>query len=73
MLKEFEEKAYTNLKVSIKNRYGISLNEVNNNAQEWLLNAAKIHTSANLQRMSQKLLDDFRKNLLGPIGLELPS
>ena len=38
----------------------------------WLLSAAKRHTSGDIRRMAQRLLDDFRKNLLGNITLELP-
>jgi ribosome biogenesis GTPase A len=30
------------------------------------------HTSGDTLRMAQRLLDDFRRSLLGPISLELP-
>ena len=39
----------------------------------WLAAAAARHTSGDLQRMSTKLLDDFRRSHLGPIALELPN
>lgn len=38
----------------------------------WLAAAADRHTSGNRLRMAQRLLDDFRRSLLGPIALELP-
>jgi len=41
-------------------------------AANWLLAAASRHTSGDSLRMSQRLLDDYRRGLLGPIALELP-
>ncbi len=38
----------------------------------WLTAAAARHTSGDTPRMAQRLLDDFRRGLLGPIALELP-
>ncbi len=38
----------------------------------WLETAAARHTSGDTARMAQRLLDDFRRSLLGPIALELP-
>ncbi|MFM7169961.1 MAG: ribosome biogenesis GTPase YlqF [Cyanobium sp.] len=40
--------------------------------EAWLTLAAARHTSGDRVRMAQRLLDDFRKGLLGPIGLEVP-
>ncbi len=57
---------------TLSNRYGIDLTDEKNNADLWLHNAAIYHTSGDLNRMSQRLLDDFRKSLMGPISLELP-
>ena len=56
----------------LQNRYGIFVNESIKDKYSWLLSAAERHTSGDTQRMSQRLLDDFRKNLLGNISLELP-
>ena len=56
----------------LQNRYGIFLNESIKDRSSWLLSAAERHTSGDTMRMSQRLLDDFRKNLLGNISLELP-
>ncbi|MFZ9753952.1 MAG: GTPase, partial [Cyanobium sp.] len=41
-------------------------------AEAWLAAAAARHTSGDGLRMAQRLLDDFRRSLLGPIALELP-
>jgi ribosome biogenesis GTPase A len=41
-------------------------------AEAWLAAAALRHTSGDTARMAQRLLDDFRRSLLGPISLELP-
>ena len=40
--------------------------------EAWLEAAATRHTSGGEGRMAQRLLDDFRRGLLGPIALELP-
>jgi ribosome biogenesis GTPase A len=34
--------------------------------------AAGRHTSGDLARMAQRLLDDYRRGMLGPLALELP-
>jgi len=41
-------------------------------AHAWLAAAAARHTSGDTLRMAQRVLDDFRRSLLGPIALELP-
>ena len=56
----------------LQNRYGIFFNDSITDKSSWLLSAAERHTSGDTMRMSQRLLDDFRKNLLGNISLELP-
>ena len=56
----------------LKKRYGVDYSRIKTNAHEWLLSAAELHTSSDTRRMSQRLLDDFRKSLLGLISLELP-
>ena len=56
----------------LENRYGIFCNTSIKDKSSWLLSAAERHTSGDVRRMSQRLLDDFRKNLLGNISLELP-
>ena len=56
----------------LQNIYVIFVNETIKDNSLWLLSAAERHTSGDIRRMSQRLLDDFRKNLLGNISLELP-
>ena len=56
----------------LETRYGISAPQKNNDVHKWLLSAAARHTSSNTRRMAQRLIDDFRKSLLGKICLELP-
>ncbi len=57
---------------SIEKRYGVNLNPQSINIENWLIEASKIHTSSDTNRMAQRILDDFRKVLLGKISLELP-
>ena len=56
----------------LQNRYGIFVDRAIKDKSLWLLSAAKRHTSGDIRRMAQRILDDFRKNLLGNISLELP-
>ncbi|TGG92589.1 MAG: ribosome biogenesis GTPase YlqF [Aphanocapsa feldmannii 277cV] len=50
-------------------RYGVS---PEGDSHGWLQAAADRHTSGDGERMAQRLLDDFRKGLLGSAGLEHP-
>ncbi|MEI8250876.1 MAG: ribosome biogenesis GTPase YlqF [Synechococcus sp. ELA057] len=58
----------------LETRYGIpaesAMNELT--ASRWLESAAQRHTSGDTGRMAQRLLDDFRRGVLGAIALELP-
>ena len=56
----------------LQNRYGIFVDRAIKDKSLWLLSAAERHTSGDIRRMAQRILDDFRKNLLGNISLELP-
>ncbi len=56
----------------LQTRYGVSMEGNDNDPSKWVEMAAALHTSNDSRRMSQRLLDDFRKNLLGQISLELP-
>ena len=38
----------------------------------WLSAMAQRHTSGETTRMAQRLLDDFRRGVLGPLALEVP-
>ncbi len=72
LLCDFEKKDIGFNRGSLEHRYGIPLENQERNLHEWLSNTAEVHTSADIRRMAQKLLDDFRKSLLGQIILELP-
>ena len=53
----------------LQGRYGVATSP---EVEDWLSAAALRHTSGDTLRMAQRLLDDFRRSLLGPISLELP-
>ncbi|QNG27542.1 ribosome biogenesis GTPase YlqF [Synechococcus sp. HK01-R] len=56
----------------LESRYGIPLAGGTADPALWMQAAAERHTSADTARMSQRLMDDFRKSALGSIALELP-
>jgi ribosome biogenesis GTPase A len=58
----------------LERRYGVTAAAVlqETTASDWLAAAAQRHTSGDTARMAQRLLDDFRRGVLGPIALELP-
>ena len=39
---------------------------------DWIDEAASKHTSGDKRRMSHKLLEDYRNQMLGKIALEVP-
>ena len=53
----------------LETRYGVPFR---GSPYLWLTTAAERHTSSNTERMAQRLIDDFRKGMLGLISLELP-
>jgi ribosome biogenesis GTPase A len=55
----------------LEGRYGVPL--AFGEGEAWLAAAAARHTSGDLLRMAQRLLDDFRRSQLGTITLELPT
>ena len=56
----------------LEQRYGIAVEAGPGSAHAWLSAAALKHTSGQSERMAQRLLDDYRRSVLGPIALELP-
>ena len=59
----------------LERRYGLPVPPLEGampDAHGWLEAAAGRHTSGDLARMAQRLLDDFRRGMLGPLALELP-
>ncbi len=73
MLPNLGESTYLSINNSIYKRYGISLESCGNDPHRWLLDTAILHTSKDIRRMAQKLLDDYRKALLGQITLDQPA
>ncbi|QNJ07277.1 ribosome biogenesis GTPase A [Synechococcus sp. MEDNS5] len=57
----------------LESRYGVPLDGTTEDPAYWLEAVAERHTSGDTARMSQRLLDDFRKSALGSIALELPA
>ncbi len=58
--------------VTVEKRYGVCLPKEGHEAHNWLKEVSDRHTSGDTARMAQRLLDDFRRTLLGQISLELP-
>ena len=56
----------------LERRYGVALAVDPVDAIGWLSAAAERHTSGDTARMAQRVLDDFRRGMLGAIALELP-
>ena len=56
----------------LQRRYGIPISPKRTDLNTWLISVAQRHTSGDTLRMAQRILDDFRKTLLGKISLELP-
>ena len=73
LLSSLEEQAAAGVASGIlEQRYGINLAGDTAEAHAWLSAVAERHTSGDKERMAQRILDDFRRELLGPISLELP-
>tara|TARA_Y100001968_G_scaffold332299_1_gene389921 strand:+ start:7966 stop:8832 length:867 start_codon:yes stop_codon:yes gene_type:complete len=73
-LQDFVDINYSDCSLELLNeRYGIPFTRENADAYQWLKAAADRHTSSNTQRMAQRLIEDFRKSMLGLISLELPT
>jgi ribosome biogenesis GTPase A len=53
-------------------RYGVAAPAAPADRPLWLQTAADRHTSGDVPRMAQRLLDDYRRLVLGPIALEWP-
>ena len=56
----------------ISQRYGIDVMEGFKSPDQWITNAAQKHTSGDKRRMANKLLEDFRNQMLGNFALEVP-
>ena len=64
-----------NANISVKkisNRYGVDIAKGFESPSAWIDEAASKHTSGDTRRMSHKLLEDYRNQMLGKISLEVP-
>ena len=64
-----------NANISVKkisNRYGVDITKGFESPSDWIDEAATKHTSGDTRRMSHKLLEDYRNQMLGKIALEVP-
>ncbi len=67
------EKKAANISINkISQRYGIDLIDGFKNPEQWINDAALKHTSGDKRRMANKLLEDFRNQMLGKFSLEIP-
>ena len=56
----------------ISNRYGVDISKGFESPSDWINEVSSKHTSGDKRRMSHKLLEDFRNQMLGKIALEVP-
>ena len=56
----------------ISNRYGVDITKGFEDPSCWIDETASKHTSGDKRRMSHKLLEDYRNQMLGKIALEVP-
>ena len=56
----------------ISKRYSIDFDQSFKDPNQWIKLASEKHTSGNQRRMANRLLEDFRTQLLGKICLEVP-
>ena len=57
----------------ISKRYGIDFDQSFKDPDQWIKIASEKHTSGNQRRMANRLLEDFRTQMLGKICLEVPN
>jgi len=57
----------------ISKRYSIDFDKRFKDPDQWIKIASEKHTSGNQRRMANRLLEDFRTQMLGKICLEVPS
>ena len=57
----------------ISKRYSVDFDQSFKDPDQWIKQASEKHTSGNQRRMANRLLEDFRTQMLGKICLEVPS
>ena len=67
------EKNTNNISINkISKRYGVDLLDEFQDPDQWIFDTAKKHTAGNTRRMANKLLEDFRNQMLGNFSIEVP-
>ena len=56
----------------ISKRYGIDLINGFKDPDQWIIDTANKHTAGDTRRMANKILEDFRNQMLGNFSLEVP-
>ncbi len=73
MLQQLEARSEAGTSLCVlEQRYGLPFAREATDTDQWLMRVAERHTSGNKARMAQRILEDFRRALLGLISLELP-
>ena len=63
----------TNISLTkISKRYDMEVNQIFEDPHKWIKIASEKHTSGNERRMANRILEDFRTQMLGNICLEVP-
>ncbi len=72
LLRLYEKNTYTIPINKISQRYGINLLEGFVDPDRWIIDSANKHTGGDTKRMANKLLEDFRNQMLGNFSIEAP-
>ena len=72
LLRLYERNTYTIPINKISQRYGINLLEGFVDPDRWIIDSANKHTGGDTKRMANKLLEDFRNQMLGNFSIEAP-
>ena len=72
-LSKLHNNQITNISIEkITKRYGVDIKQGFDNPEKWIKLASEKHTSGDINRMANRLLEDFRTQMLGKICLEVP-
>ncbi len=73
ILLRLNEKNTVNISLDrISKRYGIDLINGFKDPDQWIIDTANKHTAGDTRRMANKILEDFRNQMLGNFSLEVP-
>jgi len=73
ILLRLNEKNTVNISLDrISKRYGIDVINGFKDPDQWIIDTANKHTAGDTRRMANKILEDFRNQMLGNFSLEVP-